>query len=174
MAWGQSGIVVKGGVMWNDYLRDKQSIFSKSQAGHVVGLEIRLGAEDNTYFKPAAYYGKMHMRSQDHPEETQFFNVEDGYEFFKVLCGIEGRMVTLRHFNWRFGISGAFNYVANVTGNVRFEDIHNAFFGLNVSSGIDIYFVTLDLSIDRGFSNFSQNQENSKPFMMMLMAGFRF
>ena len=75
-----SGAVLKAGFVWNDYQRDGKSILSHSQVGHTAGLEIRLGAEDITYFKLGGYYARLHMQPQDHPGDTKFFGIVNGFD----------------------------------------------------------------------------------------------
>ena len=169
-----SGAVLKAGLVWNDYLKDGQSILGLSQTGTTAGLEVRLGAEDNTYFKLGGYYAKIHMDMQDHPKETQFFKVKNGFEVLKAICGIETRIIGKEKFNWRLSAAGAFNFIAGVTGNVQFADITGGYFGLQLSTGVDISFFSLDLSVEPGFADFNKNIENSKPVMMMLTGGFHF
>ena len=169
-----SGAVIKAGLVWNDYLRDGESILNSSQTGSIIGLEVRLGAEDNTYFRLGGYYSKMHMEIQDHPKETQFFRVTHGYEVLKVVCGIESRIVSRDKFNWRFGAAGAFNFIAGVSGDVQFSDMAGGLPGLNLSTGVDISFLSIDLALEPGFIDFKKSVPDSKPFMMMLTAGLNF
>ncbi len=169
-----SGAVLKGGFIWNDYLRDDQSVLSRSQVGTTVGLEIRLGAEDNTYFKLGGYFARIHMQMQDHPKETQFFKVVDGYDMLKGICGIETRLITRSLWNWRLGATGAVNFVTSVRGNTRFADIHSAFVGLHINTGVDISIFSIDLAVEPGFTDFKKDIESSKPLMLILTLGFHF
>ena len=56
-----------------DYQRDGKSILNRSQVGHTVGLEVRLGAEDNTYFKLGGYYAWMHTEHTKSPWRNKVF-----------------------------------------------------------------------------------------------------
>ncbi|MCB0685465.1 MAG: hypothetical protein KDC53_03035 [Saprospiraceae bacterium] len=173
-ASAQSGVVVKGGLVWNDYLRDNQSILQYSQAGSTLGLDVRLGAEDNTYFKLGGYYLKMHMMSQDHSQETHFFKVKNGYELLKATCGVESRLVVLRNFNWRLAVMGAFSFISGVKGSVSQDDLSSGMFAVHLTTGIDLSFMSLDLALEPGLTDFLKAIEDTKPFMMMLTTGFRF
>ena len=169
-----SGAVVKGGLIWNDYLRDDQTILQRSQTGSVVGLEVRLGADDNSYFKLGGYYGRIHMQPQDHPKQTQFFKVVDGYNLLKAICGIEVRLVTQRNFNWRLAASGAFSFIAGVRGNVLMDDLSSGMFGVHLSTGVDVSIFSLDIALEPGLNDFLRNTEDTKPVMMMMTLGFHF
>ncbi|NND33750.1 MAG: hypothetical protein HKN76_14265 [Saprospiraceae bacterium] len=169
-----SGAVVKAGLVWNDYLKDGNSIMKMSQTGTTAGLEVRLGAEDNTYFKVGGYYAKMHMHVQEHPKETQFFKVRNGYEVLKAICGLETRLLSKERFNWRLAATGAFNFIAGVNGNVQFADITGGYLGINLSTGIDLSFISIDLAIEPGFADFDKSISGSKPLLMMLTAGVNF
>ena len=172
---GQSGgAVVKAGLIWNDYERDDQSLLQRSQTGSVVGLEVRLGADDNSYFKLGGYYGRLHIQPQDHPEETQFFKVVDGYNLLKAICGIEARLVTQRNFNWRLAASGAFSFITGVRGNVLMDDLSSGMFGVHLSTGVDISIFSIDIALEPGLTDFLKNTEDTKPAMMMLTLGFHF
>lgn len=160
--------------MWNDYQRDDQSVFQRSQTGSVLGLEARIGADDNTYFKLGGYYARMHMQPQDHPKETQFFKVINGYDLLKVTCGIEGRIHESRNFNWRLAAMGAFSFVSGVKGTVLFEDLASGIFGVHLTTGIDISILSLDLAFEPGLTDFLKDVDDTKPFMMMLTLGFHF
>ena len=170
----QSGVVAKGGLLWNDFQRDDYSILKRSQAGYIAGVEVRLGAEDDSYFKPSIYYGKLHIVAQNHSEGTQFFNVTDGYEFLKMGLGIEWRLITLGLFHWRAAGTITFNYIMNVKGSVKFEDIHGSFFGLLCSTGIDISVVSIDIGLEPGFSDLIKDSSDTKPVMLMITAGVHF
>ncbi len=169
-----SGAVAKFGLVCNDFLRDSRSILSMSQAGHAVGLDVLLGAEDRTYFKLGGYYARLHMQPQEHPKETKFFKVTDGFDVFKGVCGLETRLVTLPRFNWRLGAAAAFNLVTHVMGAIRFDDINNAYFGMHFSMGVDLSFVVLDLIVEPGLADFKPDTTDSKPLMMLLTVGLRF
>ena len=169
-----SGAVVKVGFIWNDYLRDDRSVLSRSQVGHTAGLEVRLGAEDNTYFKLGGYYARLHMQVQDHPKETHFFKVVDGFHLIKGICGLETRLLTAKSWNWRLGATAAINLVADVTGTTRFDDISSGFFGLHLNTGVDISVFSLDISVEPGFTDFKKDTEDTKPLMLMFTAGFHF
>ena len=169
-----SGAVVKAGLIWNDYQRDDQTILRKSQVGSIAGLEVRLGAEDNTYFKLGGYYARIHMQSQDHPEETQFFKVVDGYDMIKAICGLETRLLTTQFLSWRLGATAAINFVSDVSGTTRFADINSGFIGLHFNTGVDISIFSIDLALEPGFSDFKKDTEDTKPLMMMLTLGFHF
>ena len=67
-----------------------------------------------------------------------------------------------------------FHYVSNVKGTVEFEDLSDGLLGLQLKTGIDLHFVTLDLSAEYGFSNLLQDSEKSKPFSIGLELGFNF
>ncbi len=170
----RSGATIKVGFLLNDYLRDDRSILSRSQSGAVIGLDIRLGAEDNTYFKLGGYYGRLHFLSQDHFRDTRFFKVEDGYDMLKGLCGIETRLINLYKLKWRLGASGSFTFIPNVLGGVQFADLHDGLFGINVSTGIDILFLGIDISLEQGLGDFLSTQSNTKPLTLMLTIGAHF
>lgn len=168
------GVVVKAGLIWNDFLRDDESILQKSQTGSTVGLEIRLGAYDNTYFKFGGYYARMHSEVQDHPKETQFFKVVNGFDLLKMTCGIEGRLISARKFNWRLSAMGAFSFISGVRGNTSLDDLSGGIFGVHLTTGVDVSFVSLDLALEPGLTDFLKDVEDTKPFMMMLTMGFHF
>ena len=169
-----SGAVVKAGLIWNDYQRDDQSILGRSQVGTIAGLEVRLGAEDNTYFKLGGYYARIHMQSQDHPKQTQFFKVVDGYDMIKGICGLETRLLTAHKLHWRLGATAAINFVSDVSGTTRFADINSGFIGLHLNTGVDISIFSIDLAIEPGFTDFKKDTKDTKPLMMMLTLGFNF
>ena len=173
-ATAQSGAVAKFGIIFNDYERDGMTVLQASQAGHVMGLEIRIAAEDRTYFKLGGYYSFMHKRSQIHFDETAFFQIQDGYDFIKTICGLESRLVSQPKFNWRLSAAGAFNLVSSVKGNVRFADMSGSTLGILLSTGIDISIVSLDLGLEHGLTNYHDGNENTKPIMLMLTLGIRF
>ena len=169
-----SGAVLKAGFIWNDYLRDNRNVLSRSQGGATIGLEVRLGAEDNTYFKLGGYFARIHMQMQDHPKETKFFKVVDGYDLLKGLCGLETRLLTGSQFNWRLGATAAINFISDVRGSTKFADINSGFVGLHLTTGVDVSIFSLDLAVEPGFTNFKKDTADSKPTMMMLTLGFRF
>jgi hypothetical protein len=169
-----SGAVLKTGLIWNDFLRDDISILKLSQTGTLLGIEVRLGAEENTYFKLGGYYAKMHMAVQAHPKETQFFKVKNGFDLLKATCGVETRLIATRNFNWRLAASGAFSFVAGVKGNVKFEDLNSGIFGVHFNTGVDISFVSIDLSLEPGLTDFIKDEEDTRPVMLMATLGFHF
>ena len=169
-----SGVVLKAGFIWNDFLRDDISILKLSQTGTILGAEVRLGAEENTYFKLGGYYALMHMGVQSHPKETQFFKVRNGFDLLKATCGVETRIIATRNFNWRLAASGAFSFIAGVKGNVKFEDLNNGIFGVHFNTGVDISFLSLDLSIEPGLTDFINDVKDTRPVMMMVTMGFHF
>lgn len=169
-----AGAVIKGGLIWNDYLRDDQTIFQRSQAGSVLGLEVRLGADDNSYFKLGGYYGRLHMQPQDHPKETKFFKVVDGYNLLKAICGVEARLVTQRNFNWRLAATGAFSFITGVKGNVLIDDLSSGMFGVHLSTGIDVSIFSIDIALEPVLTDFLKDVEDTKPVMMMMTMGFHF
>lgn len=169
-----SGAVAKVGLIWNDYLPDNRSVLGLSQVGSSAGLEVRLGAEDKTYFKLGGYYARIHMQPQEHFGETQFFKVVDGYDLLKAICGLEFRLISGRKVHWRISGAPAFNYVVGVRGDVKFADLDNGYFGLHLASGIDIGLLSIDLAFEPGIEDFSPTIKGSKPLMMMFSAGINF
>ncbi|NND07478.1 MAG: hypothetical protein HKN87_13960 [Saprospiraceae bacterium] len=169
------GVVLSGGLVWADVLDDQQGILNRSQAGYTAGIEMRLGADDHLYFKVGTSFSRLHFLSQDHPESTQFFAVQDGYDVLKAMAGLETRLISTNRINWRLSGGLTFNYVSNVLGNVRFAYMNTAFFGLRGSTGIDLSFITLDLGLEPGLSDFLEDRSDAKkPFIMTLTAGVHF
>ena len=169
-----SGAVAKVGLIWNDYLPDNRSLLSLSQVGTSAGIEVRLGAEDKTYFKLGGYYARIHMDPQEHFEQTQFFGVVNGYQMLKATCGLEIRLITGKKIYWRLSGAPAFNYIVGVSGNVKFADMDNGYFGLHLGTGLDIGLLSIDLAFEPGFEDFLSSLNDSKPLIMMLSAGINF
>ncbi len=175
IGWSQSsGAVIKVGLIWNDYQRDGKSVLSRSQVGKTAGVEVRLGSADKTYFKLGGYFARMHIQPQNHPGETAFFKIEDGFDFLKGICGLETRILTLPKFNWRLGATVAVNMVVNVLGSTRFSELHSGFWGLHFNTGIDFSFLSFDIAVEPGLSDFRKVESNTKPRMLLVTLGAHF
>jgi len=170
----QSAAVIKGGLVLSDFSRDNKSVFGLSQPGYFAGFDARLGADDNMYFKISGYYARVNTLMQHHLSETSFFQIDNRYEYIKLLSGIEWRVISTHVLNWRLSIAFAFNYVTDYNDPDWLDDFYGAFIGVNASSGIDFLFLSADISVERGITDFSKKQENSYPLMVMLSFGFNF
>lgn len=166
----QSIASVKSGLIWTDIFDDGQ-LLAQHQKGYTLGFDVRLGAQDPTYFLLGAFFTETDINPND---RGGHFAVKNGYSSLKALCGLESRLYSHRHLNWRLGLGCTFHYVANVKGTVEFEDLSDGLLGLQLKTGIDLHFVTLDLSAEYGFSNLLQDSEKSKPFSIGLELGFNF
>ncbi|MBX2817266.1 MAG: hypothetical protein KTR24_14760 [Saprospiraceae bacterium] len=173
-AFAQSGGVLKAGVLWKDFERDGKSILSQSAVGFTVGIEVRLAAEERTYFKPAAYASRIQAVSQSHFAETQFLKVTDGYDVLTAVMGLETRLIDAGPFHWRAGIGGVIDYIANVRGAVAFEDLTEIVFGVQLSSGFDLGIFAVDINVQRGFNDLLPNDSDSHPVLVSLTAGLFF
>ena len=134
----QSGAVLKGGVLWRDFERDNKSVLSRSAPGFYAGLEVRLAADERTYFKPSMYVARIQAFSQSHFDDTQIFSIEDGYDVLIGALGLETRLIDAGRLHWRMSISGYADYLVNVRGNVTFEELSSAIVGLMIGSGLDL------------------------------------
>lgn len=170
----QSAAVIKGGIVLSDHTRDTKSVFGYSQPGYFAGFDARLGADDNMYFKLGGYYTRMNTIVQHHLTETSFFQFDDRYEYLKAMAGIEWRVISTHLFNWRLSMSGAFNYITAFDDDSWLDEFHGAFLGVNASTGFDFLFLTADVSVERGVTDFNKREENSYPFLVMLSFGFNF
>jgi hypothetical protein len=169
----QSAAVIKAGLVLSDHNRDSKSVFGYSQPGYFAGFDARLGAYDNMYFKIGGYYTRMNTIVQHHLSETSFFNIDEKYEYLKALVGVEWRVISTHLFNWRLSLSGAFNFVTEYEDE-WLDDYHGAFMGVNASTGFDFAFLTADVSVERGVTDFYKKEENSYPLLVMVSFGFNF
>lgn len=169
----QSAAVIKAGLVLSDHHRDSKSVFGYSQPGYFAGFDARLGADDNMYFKLGGYYTRMNTLVQSHLSETSFFQFDNNYDYLKALAGIEFRVISTHLFNWRLSLSGAVNYITDFDGS-WLDDFHGAFLGVNASTGFDFTFLTADLSVERGVTDFYKKEENSYPLLVTIAFGFNF
>jgi hypothetical protein len=70
-------------------------------------------------------------------------------------------------------LSGAFNFVTEYEDE-WLDDYHGAFMGVNASTGFDFAFLTADVSVERGVTDFYKKEENSYPLLVMVSFGFNF
>lgn len=166
----QSIASVKGGVVWNDIFDDGKFL-AQHLKGYTLGFDVRLGAEDPTYFLLGAFYTETDINPND---LGGHFAVKNGYSTLKALCGLETRLYSHDHLNWRLGLGATFHYIANVKGTVEYEDLSEGLLGLQLKTGMDLHFITLDLSVEYGFSNLLEDGVKSKPLSMGLELGFNF
>lgn len=165
---------MKGGILWKDFERDGKSVLTQSAPGFLAGIEIRLGAEERTYFKPAAYVTRMQVTSQSHFNDTQIFNIEDGYDMLTGAIGLETRLIDAGPLAWRMSFTGYVEYVANIRGNVTFEDLATLVLGLQIGTGLDVGAFVFDINLQGGLNSLMAAIDDSYPIAVSLTAGFSF
>jgi len=171
----QSGAVIKGGLIVSDFERDGKSILAQSATGYMAGFDIRLFAEERTYLRPQVYLARMNLASQLHGSETGFFNAnKTGYDVIKGAMGLETRIIEVGNFDWHMAFSGTVDYVVNVRGDMKFEDVNVFGLGAQISTGFDIGILVLDFAFQHGFAGVLSADENSRAVVLHFSAGLAF
>lgn len=169
----QSGAVIKGGLLSTDYLRDSKSLLGESSLGYMAGIEIRLIAEERTYIKPAIYVARVNHATQEQTE-SGFFRVENGYDLIKGSMGLETRIIDAGKVHWRMALSGTIDAVMDVRGTLKFADLNTMMIGAQLSTGIDVGPLAIDLALQHGINSLTSDNEDQRPITLHLTAGFFF
>ena len=153
---------------------------AEARVGWNAGVDLRFG-ESTFYFYPGVHYHSMSARLFKDIEGTDGMNLKDETTIQSVRVPLnlgvrltgEGGLLAIHA---KGGVTPA--YVLGVQekeGSINFtkDDLTNLTWSANVGVGVDIWFLTADLSYDMGLTNFFSDADG-KNNMVTLSVGMKF
>ena len=157
-----------------------QDISAEARVGWNAGVDFRFG-ESMFFFYPGVHYHSMSARLFKDIEGTDEVSLKDETTIQSVRVPLNlGVRLTgeggLLGIHAKGGITPS--YVLGVKekeGSINFskDNLTNLTWSANVGVGVDIWFLTADLSYDVGLTNFF-NDADGKNYMVTLSVGVKF
>lgn len=163
-----SGLVLAGNVDFNSV-----SDTAVHQKGFHVGVDARIGPY-GFYLNPGLHYYNIEVQSG-----TGFNFLSNGpkYHIIKGPLNIAYKMFITRKFKFRIKGGLDINYILLIDDNdngVSFENVNDAYFGINLGAGFDINRFTFDVNYESGLTNSLADIEDSKVNYFTASLGFFF
>lgn len=163
-----SGLVLAGDVNLNSF-----SDTAVHKKGFHVGVDARIGPY-GFYLSPGLHYYNIEIASNN---GFNFLSNGPKYHIIKGPLNIAYKMFITRKFKFRIKGGIDINYVLLIDNNdlgISFENVNDAYFGLNVGAGFDIKHFTFDVNYESGLTNSLTDVENSKLNYFSASLGFFF
>jgi len=163
-----SGLVLAGDVGLNSL-----SDTAVHQKGFHVGVDARIGPY-GFYLSPGLHYYNIEIAA------GQGFNFLSGgpkYHIIKGPLNVAYKMFITRKFKFRIKGGLDINYILLIDNNdydISFENVNDAYFGLNLGAGFDISRFTIDFNYESGLTNSITDDDNSKLNYFSASLGFFF
>ena len=141
--------------------------------GFHVGVDARIGPY-GFYLSPGLHYYRIDIEPST---GFGFFSASPKFHIIKGPIDIAYKMFITRQFKFRIKGGLDINYVLLIDDNpdgVDFENINDAYFGMNVGAGFDIHRFTIDFNYESGLTNYIKDQDNSKLNYFTVSLGFFF
>lgn len=170
--FGQGGAQIHAGLTSAFNTNPNITSVGEFHSGYTIGIQSRL--KDGTFVAgPGLRYTRLSMMSAD---KVDFFNKEENYHILTMPLnvGLEYRMNYI--FKLRLYTGGDVNYFLKIDDNSReinLDYVNDIFFGGHAGIGLDIFWVTIDISYEHGLSN-AHPFENSKYNFLTFKTGFFF
>jgi hypothetical protein len=169
---GQGGAQVSAGLV--SLANNNKNITEKGayHSGFSVGIVARL-KDGNFVAGPGLKYTRYSMASTNSPD---FFNSDENYHMLSVPMniGLEYRLTYLLKLKLYTGADAHYFYrIDDNQRDINFDYVNDYFFGAHAGIGIDITWVTLDLTYERGLTS-AHKFENSNYNWLTFAVGFFF
>ena len=142
------------------------------QSGFTVGVQSRL--KDGTFVAgPGLSYTRITMLSSD---KNEFFNNDLNYHFLSMPMnvGLEYRLSRIFKLRMYTGADVTYFWKFDENDlNIDYDYLKDYFFGAHAGVGLDIFWITFDVSYEKGLTN-AHVFEDSKYNFLTAKVGFFF
>ena len=170
--FAQGGAQINAGLTSVINSNSKITNAGEFHSGYTIGIQSRL--KDGTFVAgPGLRYTKLSMMSSNN---AAFFNKEENYHILTMPLnvGLEYRLNYIFKLRMYTGVD--LNYFWKIDDNSReinFDYVKDFYFGSHAGIGIDIYWVTFDISYEYGLSD-AHAYKDSKYNYLTFKTGFFF
>ncbi|GLR17777.1 PorT family protein [Portibacter lacus] len=172
LSYGQGGAKIYTGLTTLNNTNTNITGEGLSHYGYSVGIRARL--KDGSFVAgPGFKYTRFSMMPSSN---ANFFNKEENYHLLSMPfnIGLEYRLAYILKLRMYTGADA--HYFWKIDKNARdinFDYVNDYFFGAHAGIGIDIYWITLDVTYEYGLSN-AHKYDDSKYNWLTFTAGFFF
>jgi hypothetical protein len=173
--WGQSPINlgIKFGTNSSSLITSIDNVFEKSEINHYLAgafLRVNIG---KIYFQPEAYFntkgGTLPSINISNYSEIFSYQTID----FPILVGY--KIINKPIFNLRVHAGPVLSYVTadpliSDLKELNIDDLKNNYIGIQAGIGFDLWFVTIDASIENSFNIFIDNSNYSAANRVYLLS----
>ncbi len=166
---------------------DQGDIESSAQTGWNAGLDVRLG-EGVIFFQPGVHFYQYNTQYQfvDVGNATLEFERDVKVQSFKIPAQLGVRIIPADIFVLRGNVGPAFNFPINVSDDgddnfdfdIEREDYKPVTVGAMLGLGVDVAFITFDVSYEIGLSDYVEfegtDTEAARQNVLTLGLGLRF
>jgi Outer membrane protein beta-barrel domain len=167
----------KVGININHLSNDPADIETNARLGFSAGADARIGGK-RFYFQPGLHYNVMSYDLVNLDNDSPNFNSDvTAVKSIKVPINVGLNLINWKLFKIRaFGGATAYQVtgVSNNSIGLTKDNFASRYWGANFGVGVDLLFLTLDLTFERGQSAVFKNQDDTKNQMIALTAGIRF
>lgn len=163
-----SGLVLAGDVNFNSF-----SDTAVHHKGFHVGVDARIGPY-GFYLNPGLHYYNIEIIPNS---GFNFLSNGPRYHIIKGPLNLAYKMFITRKFKFRIKAGLDINYVLLIDENdfgITFENVNDAYFGINLGAGVDINRFTFDVNYESGLTNSLNDNDNSKMNYITASLGFFF
>jgi Outer membrane protein beta-barrel domain len=167
----------KVGINLNHLSNDPADLETNARVGFSVGADARMAGK-RFYFQPGLHYNVMSydLTNLDN-DSPEFTNDITAIKSIRVPLNVGMNLINWKLFKIR-AFGGVTGYqvtgVSDNTIGLTKDDFSKNYWGANIGFGVDLLFLTLDLTFERGQSAVFKNQADTKNQMVALSAGIRF
>ncbi len=170
----QSGVNFRFGVGTMNSNVESFTLDGQAHYGWRAGAFARIGASGSLYFNPGLFYGNYKVLSS---ESLNSFGSEPSMHFINGLVDLGLFLIKTDAFRLRLEAGGNINYLAAIDNNDPGHDLNtfnDATLGVNGGLGIDIWFLTADISYEHSLTKFINESDESDSRFWSLAIGFFF
>ena len=166
VTFGQFSYGLKIGYNASKLHSSLDSIKSSFNSGFHFGAFVRIGKK--VYLQPEVYYtlqGGIFQNNVSKTVDNWKQNVTVGTMDIPVLVGF--KMIDVKVVNWRIMAGPMASFVVNskitdvnLTGPIKKSDINSTNWYVQVGTGVDVFFVTLDVRYQIGLNQMIKSAES--------------
>jgi hypothetical protein len=170
----QNGANFKAGlVLAGDINLNSVSDTAVHHKGFHVGVDARIGPY-GFYLSPGLHYYNLEV----HPSGGyNFLTTAPKFHIIKGPINIAYKMFITRKFKFRVKGGLDINYILLIDENghdISFDNVNDAYFGINLGAGFDIDHFTIDFNYESGLTNYITDNDDSKLSYFSTSIGYFF
>jgi hypothetical protein len=170
----QNGVNIKAGpVLVGDISLASLSDTAFHHKGYHIGVDVRIGPY-GFYLSPGLHYYGIDIGSTN---GFEYFAKSPKYHIIKGPLNLGYKMFITRKIKFRLKAGVDVNYVLLIDDNdlnIGYNNVNDAYFGINIGVGLDMNRVTLDFNFESGLTDVLKDQVDSKFNYLTLSLGFFF
>jgi hypothetical protein len=158
----QNGANIKAGLVLGGNINlNSVSDSAVHHKGFHIGVDARIGPY-GFYLSPGLHYYNLEIQASN---GFNFLTKAPKFHIIKGPINLAYKMFITRKFKFRVKGGIDINYILLIDENgsdISFDNVNDAYFGINLGAGFDIDHFTIDFNYESGLTNYITDNDSSK------------